>query len=97
VELKALYLGIGILGVLLILSGGIFALQGAGKIGGSLMTGNPFWIYAGSGILVLGLILTVIGFVLGARMKAVGESQPKASAQASDERSEAESQRSSKP
>gem|GEM_PF-2569030 len=43
--MKALYLGIGILGVLLILSGGIFALQGAGKIGGSLMTGNPFWIW----------------------------------------------------
>ena len=34
-------------------------------IGGSSMSGNSFWIYAGSVIAVVGLILAALGFSLG--------------------------------
>ncbi len=51
-----------VLGILLILFGSVFALQGAGYIGGSVMTNNPFWIYAGSAIAFVGLILAGMSF-----------------------------------
>jgi hypothetical protein len=57
-------------GILLLLAGTVFAFQGNGTIKGSTMTGVPFWIYAGAGIAVLGLILAVVGFGLGARSTA---------------------------
>ena len=65
--MKRSYLGIGIFGILLILFGTTFALQGDNMIGGSVMTGNPFWIYAGSAIAVVGLIVAALGFVMGSR------------------------------
>jgi hypothetical protein len=67
--LKGSFLGVGIFGILLILFGIVFALQGSGMIGGSAMTGNPFWIYAGSGIAIFGVILTSFGFYIGSRHK----------------------------
>lgn len=36
-----------ILSVILILIGGLWALQGAGLVGGSFMTGNRQWLYIG--------------------------------------------------
>lgn len=51
-----------VLGLLLILFGSVFALQGIGLIGGSIMTNNPFWIYAGSAIALLGLIIAGLSF-----------------------------------
>jgi hypothetical protein len=45
----------------------VFAFQGSGMIGGSSMTGVPFWIYAGSGIAIVGLILASLGFYMGSR------------------------------
>ena len=55
------------MGILLILFGSVFALQGDGMVGGSSMTGNPFWIYAGSGVAIIGVILAILGFGLGSR------------------------------
>jgi hypothetical protein len=64
---KRSYVGIGIFGILLILFGITFALQGDGMIGGSAMSGNSFWIYAGSAIAIVGLIVAALGFVVGSR------------------------------
>jgi hypothetical protein len=44
-------------GVLLILLGGLWTLQGIGLVGGSFMTGSRLW-------LVIGLILVVAGVAL---------------------------------
>ena len=57
------------MGILLILFGTTFALQGDGMIGGSVMSDNSFWIYAGSAIAVVGLIIAALGFALGARSR----------------------------
>ena len=65
--MKRSFVGIGIFGILLILFGTTFALQGDGMIGGSVMSGNPFWIYAGSAIAIVGLIVAVLGFAMGSR------------------------------
>jgi hypothetical protein len=51
--------GTFILGVVLLLAGVTFALQGANYLGGSAMTGSSFWLYAGAVIAVLGVILLV--------------------------------------
>jgi hypothetical protein len=72
-ELKGTYLGLGIFGILLILFGTVFALQGDGLVGGSSMTGVPFWIYAGSGIIVVGLVIAFAGFYLGSKKKSLGQ------------------------
>jgi hypothetical protein len=60
-------LALAIVGILFILFGSVFALQGDGMIGGSAMTGNPFWIYAGAGIAAVGLIMAALGFSFGSR------------------------------
>ncbi|MDH2902054.1 MAG: hypothetical protein PXY39_13880 [archaeon] len=67
--MKGSFLALGIFGLLLILFGTVFALQGSGMIGGSPMTGKPFWIYAGSGISILGLILAALGFYSGGKRR----------------------------
>lgn len=78
-RLRSSSLGLGIVGVLLLLAGTVFALQGDGIIGGSSMTGVSFWIYAGSVIAVIGVIFIVLGFVLTSRSRAgeVAPVQPK--------------------
>ena len=65
--MKRSFLVLAIFGILLILFGTVFALQGDGIIGGSVMSGNSFWIYAGSSVAIIGLILAITGFVLGSR------------------------------
>ena len=47
-------LGIGIVAILL---GGLWTLQGAGVIGGGFMSGSQTW-------LVIGLIVAIVGIVL---------------------------------
>ncbi len=54
----ALLVGVG---VLLILAGIIFALQGAGVIGGSAMSGVTFWAVIGPVIAVAGLVMAAVG------------------------------------
>jgi len=60
--MSALKWALIIFGVLLLLAGITFALQGAyGLGGGSSMDNNPFWVYAGAATAVVGAILAVAG------------------------------------
>ena len=45
------------LGVLLVVLGGLWTLQGLGLVGGSFMTGSRLW-------LVIGLVLVIAGVAL---------------------------------
>ena len=47
-------------GILVMLAGIIFTLQGVGVLGGSVMSGVTFWAVAGPVIAVAGLVLAVI-------------------------------------
>jgi len=58
---------LGVVGVLLLIAGTIFALQGFGVLGGSVMSGSSFWAAAGPVIAVAGLALLVGGAVRGRR------------------------------
>lgn len=50
-----------ILGVVLIFFGAVFGGQGLGYLPGSVMTGNITWFYIGTGMVVLGLVLLLLG------------------------------------
>jgi len=67
--LKKSFLALEIVGVLFVFFGAVAALQGDGMIGGSPMSGNPFWIYAGSGVAIVGALVAILGFVLGSRSR----------------------------
>jgi hypothetical protein len=67
--LKKSFLALRIVGILFVFSGVVSALQGDGLVGGSPMTGNPFWIYAGSGIAIVGAVIALVGFILGSRSR----------------------------
>jgi len=51
-----------VVGVLLVLLGGLWILQGVGVVGGSFMTGSRLW-------LVIGLVLVVAGVALLLRLR----------------------------
>jgi LPXTG-motif cell wall-anchored protein len=51
-----------IVGVLLVLLGGLWTLQGFGLVGGSFMTGSTTW-------LVIGLVLVAAGIALITRRR----------------------------
>ena len=46
-----------VVGIVLILLGGLWMLQGVGILGGSVMTGQTFWA-------IVGIILLIVGFIL---------------------------------
>ena len=46
-----------IAGIALVLVGAVWFLQGIDVLGGSSMTGNPFWAYVGAPMVVVGLLL----------------------------------------
>jgi hypothetical protein len=48
-------------GGVLAVVGLLFTLQGAGVIGGSVMSGSTFWAVAGPIIIVIGLITAAVG------------------------------------
>jgi hypothetical protein len=48
---------LGVVGALLLVAGTVFALQGFGVLGGSVMSGSHFWAAAGPIIAVAGLAL----------------------------------------
>jgi hypothetical protein len=50
-----------IAGALVTIAGTVFALQGFGVLGGSVMSGSHFWAGAGPVIAVVGLVLLVLG------------------------------------
>jgi hypothetical protein len=55
--------GIGVLGVLVLLAGAVFAGQGLGFIPGSVMTGDIKWFWIGSVMVIVGLALGFFGLV----------------------------------
>ncbi len=57
---------VGIVGVLILLAGAVFALQGANVIGGSsFMNGSSTWIYAGLLIAIVGALIAFAGYASG--------------------------------
>ena len=48
-----------VVGLLLVIFGSVFALQGVGVIGGSFMSNNPTYIYVGGALVVVGLLLLI--------------------------------------
>ena len=54
--------GIGVVGVLVLLAGAVFAGQGLGFIPGSYMSGDIKWFWIGGTMVVVGLVLAVVGF-----------------------------------
>jgi hypothetical protein len=48
-------------GAVLTIAGTVFALQGFGALGGSVMSGSSFWATAGPIIAVAGLLLVAAG------------------------------------
>ena len=54
---------VGVLGVLVLLVGAVFAGQGLGYIAGSVMTGDMKWFWIGGGMVVAGLVLGLFAFL----------------------------------
>jgi hypothetical protein len=50
-----------VVGVVCLLIGGVWTLQGVGILGGSAMTGQSFWAIMGGILLVVGLIACAWG------------------------------------
>ncbi len=50
-----------VLGVLILLAGGVWALQGGGFIPGSFMSNDPTWLWIGAITAVLGLGVLTFG------------------------------------
>jgi hypothetical protein len=50
-----------IVGLVAVLLGGVWALQGIGVLGGSVMSNSPTWVVIGSVVVVLGLLAIVLG------------------------------------
>jgi hypothetical protein len=50
-----------IIGVVAVLLGGVWTLQGAGVIGGSGMSNSPTWLVIGIVVVIVGLVLIVFG------------------------------------
>ena len=53
----------GVIGVLVVLVGAVFAGQGLGYIPGSFMTGDVHWFWIGGGMVVAGLAILAATFV----------------------------------
>jgi hypothetical protein len=53
-----------IVGALATIAGVIFALQGFGVLGGSMMSGNSLWAVVGPAIAIAGLLAVVAGLRL---------------------------------
>lgn len=59
-----------VVGVLLLLSGSVFALQGANVIGGgAMMNGNATFIYVGAVVAILGVLFIGVGASVGRSKK----------------------------
>jgi hypothetical protein len=59
---RVLLVGVGLL---FVLAGVIFTLQGSGAMGGGGMSGVTFWAVAGPVIALAGLVMTVLGLRRG--------------------------------
>jgi hypothetical protein len=56
-----------VVGVLVLLTGGVFAGQGLGYIPGSFMTGVMTWFWIGSAMVIVGLAIAIGGVLTGRR------------------------------
>jgi hypothetical protein len=54
---------VGVVGVLVVLMGAVFAGQGLGYIPGGVMANDPKWFWIGSAMVVVGLALGAAGFL----------------------------------
>jgi hypothetical protein len=54
-----------VVGVLIVLMGAVWALQGLGVIPGSFMSNNPSWIGIGAATAVVGVVLAFVGIRSG--------------------------------
>jgi predicted permease len=63
------------LGILAVVLGAVWTLQGLGKLGGSVMSGVTAWAVIGPIVAVVGLVLVVIGVRRRAAEKAAGRPQ----------------------
>jgi len=61
-----------VLGVLMVLGGGVWILQGINLLPGSFMTGDPRWAVRGVVLAVLGIILLLIASRRGSRPEGPG-------------------------
>jgi hypothetical protein len=48
-------------GIVLVLLGGLWLLQGVSILAGSVMTGQTFWAIVGGILLIVGIALSVLG------------------------------------
>ena len=48
-------------GIVLVLLGGLWFLQGVGILAGSVMTGQTFWEIVGGILLIIGIVLCALG------------------------------------
>lgn len=48
-------------GIVLVLLGGLWTLQGVGILGGSVMSGQTFWATVGIILLIIGVVLCIAG------------------------------------
>ncbi len=67
--------GVTVLGIILLLAGATFSLQGANYLGGSAMTGSSFWLYAGVVIAVLGVVLLAVALLRNSRRPKITPAQ----------------------
>lgn len=60
-----------LVGVLLVLAGSVFILQGMGVVGpqGSFMFNNPTWIYQGVAVVVTGILPLIGGLFLSRKRR----------------------------
>jgi hypothetical protein len=50
-----------VIGIVMVLAGALFTVQGLGYVGGSAMSGVDFWAIAGPAIAGLGVALVFVG------------------------------------
>ena len=53
-----------VVGILLVLSGGTFALQGEGMLPVTFMFQNRTWVYIGSFLLLVGIVIILVSTLL---------------------------------
>ena len=56
-------IGVGVVGVLILLIGAVFAGQGLGYIRGSVMTNDIKWFWIGVAMVILGLVMGAWSFL----------------------------------
>lgn len=56
--MRTLFVGLGILAILV---GVVWTLQGANVLAGSFMSGNSFWLAVGIVLLIVGVLVSLVG------------------------------------